>query len=125
MLILNSLSSYMILCSGSVLQTNDIQQQNLKTKIKVYNLHCILILSSWYGKLYSLLSAGVGGFVMALSSSLSVGVFFLQFLDWWYSSDQYAVSLTALPVPDPPKVSYVLCFIYSDLTPDETSTRCK
>ena len=60
---------------------------------------------SFYEKLYSLLSTGVGGLAIALSSGLSVGVFFLQFLEWWYSSDQHSVSLTALPVPDPPQVS--------------------
>lgn len=39
-----------------------------------------------------------------LSTSLSMGVFFLQFLEWWYSSEnQSAVkSLTSLPAPPPP-----------------------
>ncbi|CAH1800372.1 unnamed protein product [Owenia fusiformis] len=45
----------------------------------------------------------LGGFAIGLSSSLSVGVFFIQFLDWWYSSDRNATSLTALPVPNSPK----------------------
>lgn len=41
---------------------------------------------------------------MSLSTSLSLGVFFLQFLEWWYSSDnQGAVkALTSLPAPPPP-----------------------
>lgn len=47
---------------------------------------------------------------LTLSTGLSVGVFFLQFLDWWYASDTNAPSLMALPIPDPPKVNKVsLC----------------
>ncbi|NXR05674.1 PEX12 protein, partial [Semnornis frantzii] len=46
----------------------------------------------------------LGGIALSLSTGLSVSVFFLQFLDWWYSSEnQEAVkSLTALPTPPPP-----------------------
>ena len=62
----------------------------------------------WYGKLYSILSTGFGGLAEVLSSSLSVGVFFLQFVEWWYNSDQHTTSLTALPVPDPPQVNLVI-----------------
>ncbi|XP_041347414.1 peroxisome assembly protein 12-like [Gigantopelta aegis] len=43
---------------------------------------------------------------VTVSTSLSVGVFFLQFLEWWYSSDTNAPSLTALPIPDPPQNDY-------------------
>ncbi|XP_067393892.1 peroxisome assembly protein 12 [Emydura macquarii macquarii] len=45
-----------------------------------------------------------GGVALSLSTSLSVGVFFLQFLDWWYSSENQETikSLTALPTPPPP-----------------------
>lgn len=39
----------------------------------------------------------------SLSTGLSVGVFFLQFLDWWYTSDSNAPALMSLPVPEPPK----------------------
>ncbi|BFZ18408.1 hypothetical protein BsWGS_21447 [Bradybaena similaris] len=52
---------------------------------------------------------------VCLSTSLSVGMFFLQFLDWWYASDSSATSLTALPVPPPPQkqplknVSHTFC----------------
>ncbi|KAH9503947.1 ubiquitin-protein ligase peroxin 12 [Bulinus truncatus] len=42
-----------------------------------------------------------------LSNGLSVGIFFLQFLEWWYSSDSNAPSLTALPVPPPPEPKYL------------------
>ena len=41
---------------------------------------------------------------VTVSTSVSVGVFFLQFLDWWYANDVNATSLTSLPVPDPPEV---------------------
>ncbi|PVD33079.1 hypothetical protein C0Q70_08528 [Pomacea canaliculata] len=44
------------------------------------------------------------GVVSALSTGLSVSIFFLQFLDWWYNSDASAPSLTALPMPSPPQV---------------------
>jgi peroxin-12 len=43
---------------------------------------------------------------ITLSTGLSVGVFFLQFLDWWYVSDTNAPSLLALPIPDPPQVTH-------------------
>ncbi|XP_060081299.1 peroxisome assembly protein 12-like [Ylistrum balloti] len=39
----------------------------------------------------------------SLSTGLSVGVFFLQFLDWWYTSDSNAPMLMSLPVPEAPK----------------------
>ncbi|XP_057673968.1 peroxisome assembly protein 12 [Corythoichthys intestinalis] len=44
------------------------------------------------------------GLAVSLSTSLSLGVFFLQFLEWWYSSDNQAAanSLTSLPAPPPP-----------------------
>ncbi|XP_061567046.1 peroxisome assembly protein 12 [Cololabis saira] len=51
-----------------------------------------------------LLSRAASGAAVSLSTSLSLGVFFLQFLEWWYSSDnQSAVkALTSLPSPPPP-----------------------
>nr|XP_056721287.1 peroxisome assembly protein 12 [Euleptes europaea] len=46
----------------------------------------------------------LGGLAFSLSTGLSVGVFFLQFLEWWYSSEnqENIKSLTALPAPPPP-----------------------
>ena len=41
---------------------------------------------------------------VSVSTGVSVGVFFIQFLDWWYANDVNATSLTSLPVPDPPEV---------------------
>ncbi|ELU04124.1 hypothetical protein CAPTEDRAFT_149232 [Capitella teleta] len=42
---------------------------------------------------------------LALSSTLSMSIFFLQFLEWWYASDHGAKSLTALPAPPPPTMN--------------------
>ncbi|KAM9118042.1 peroxisome assembly protein 12 [Pangshura tecta] len=52
----------------------------------------------------SAVKKALGGVALSLSTSLSVGVFFLQFLDWWYSSENQETikSLTALPTPPPP-----------------------
>ncbi|XP_054022541.1 peroxisome assembly protein 12 [Dryobates pubescens] len=46
----------------------------------------------------------LGGAAFSLSTGLSVSIFFLQFLDWWYSSENQETikSLTALPTPPPP-----------------------
>ncbi|XP_008488935.2 peroxisome assembly protein 12 [Calypte anna] len=46
----------------------------------------------------------LSGFAFSLSTGLSLSVFFLQFLDWWYSSENQETikSLTALPTPPPP-----------------------
>lgn len=55
-------------------------------------------------KIKSTLKKAMGGVAFSLSTGLSVGVFFLQFLDWWYSSENQETikSLTALPTPPPP-----------------------
>jgi len=55
------------------------------------------------GKLLHTLKASLNVGSVALSTGLQVSVFFLQFLDWWYASDASATSLTALPIPEPPK----------------------
>lgn len=51
-----------------------------------------------------LLSQAARGVAVTLSTSLSMGVFFLQFLEWWYSSDNQSSTkdLISLPVPPPP-----------------------
>lgn len=56
------------------------------------------------GRAWWFLSRAARGVALSLSTSLSMGVFFLQFLDWWYSSDNQssAKSLTSLPAPPPP-----------------------
>lgn len=55
-------------------------------------------------KLHRVLSTMVGGVAVSLSTSLSLGVFFLQFLEWWYSSENQSniKSLTSHPTPPPP-----------------------
>ncbi|XP_059156582.1 peroxisome assembly protein 12-like isoform X2 [Physella acuta] len=55
------------------------------------------------GKFYRVMKLGMSTTAVCLSTSLSVGVFFLQFLDWWYATDSSAPSLTALPIPEPPE----------------------
>ncbi|NXB88496.1 PEX12 protein, partial [Vidua chalybeata] len=59
---------------------------------------------SFTSRVQSALRKALGGIAFSLSTGLSVSVFFLQFLDWWYSSEnQEAIkSLTALPTPPPP-----------------------
>uniref|UniRef100_A0A8C5N355 Peroxisome assembly protein 12 n=1 Tax=Leptobrachium leishanense TaxID=445787 RepID=A0A8C5N355_9ANUR len=46
----------------------------------------------------------LGGVAFSVSSGLSLGVFFLQFLEWWYSAENQDTlkSLSTLPVPSPP-----------------------
>ncbi|XP_040280638.1 peroxisome assembly protein 12 [Bufo bufo] len=52
----------------------------------------------------SVLKKVLGGVSMTLSSSLSLGVFFLQFLEWWYSAENQETvkSLSSLPAPTAP-----------------------
>lgn len=52
----------------------------------------------------SAVKRAAGGAAVSISTGLSVGVFFLQFLDWWYSSENQETlkSLTALPTPPAP-----------------------
>ncbi|KAL5006807.1 hypothetical protein ScPMuIL_015613 [Solemya velum] len=59
----------------------------------------------------------------ALSLGLSVGVFFLQFLDWWYANDSEHASLTALPIPEPPGMSKIFTCPRSSLCPVCQRTR--
>uniref|UniRef100_A0A8C1MYR6 Peroxisome assembly protein 12 n=1 Tax=Cyprinus carpio TaxID=7962 RepID=A0A8C1MYR6_CYPCA len=63
-----------------------------------------LCVFSFGEKFQRLVSTAVGGVAVSLSTSLSIGVFFLQFLEWWYSSENQSTvkSLTSLPTPPPP-----------------------
>ncbi|TNM97415.1 hypothetical protein fugu_015571 [Takifugu bimaculatus] len=53
---------------------------------------------------WQLMSQAARGVAVSLSTSLSLGVFFLQFLEWWYSSDNQSTvkALTSMPVPPAP-----------------------
>lgn len=60
---------------------------------------CSLVQRAWW-----LVSQTARGVAVSLSTSLSLGVFFLQFLEWWYSSENQNTvkTLTSLPAPPPP-----------------------
>lgn len=64
----------------------------------------IIFYFSWRENIFQIGSWFMNGLAITLSMGLSVGVFFLQFLEWWYASDQKTRSLTALPNPPPPQV---------------------
>ncbi|KAE8624835.1 hypothetical protein XENTR_v10006061 [Xenopus tropicalis] len=55
-------------------------------------------------RIRDILKKALGAVALSVSSSLSLGVFFLQFLDWWYSAENQETlkSLSNLPVPPPP-----------------------
>ncbi|XP_070779397.1 peroxisome assembly protein 12 [Enoplosus armatus] len=81
------------------LNAQDIRDMERKTSKTGNPAEGSLVQRAW-----GLMSQAAGGVALSLSSSLSMGVFFLQFLEWWYSSDnQSAVkALTSLPAPPPP-----------------------
>ena len=64
-------------------------------------------LGSWRASLYSYFKKVIGVLAVSISQGLSVGIFFLQFLEWWYMSQdtQTRLAVTALPIPKPPRVS--------------------
>ncbi|XP_040919337.1 peroxisome assembly protein 12 [Toxotes jaculatrix] len=55
-------------------------------------------------RVWWLMSQAARAVAVPLSTSLSLGVFFLQFLEWWYSSENQSTvkALTSLPAPPPP-----------------------
>ncbi len=59
-------------------------------------------------RLFSVLRYVLRWLSYGLSSSLSVGIFFLQFVDWWYSRNTYSKPLTALAVPQPPAQVFLI-----------------
>lgn len=44
----------------------------------------------------------------SLMNSLEVGAFFLQFLEWFYTSNSTPRSILVQPIPQPPQVSIVI-----------------
>ncbi|XP_056021124.1 LOW QUALITY PROTEIN: peroxisome assembly protein 12-like [Ostrea edulis] len=79
--------------------------------------------SSVPGKLNLAIRKILGVKAVTLSTGLSVGVFFLQFLEWWYSSKNNAPSLLALPIPDPLKADRDLIKTSHDVCPLCLKTR--
>ncbi|XP_038058661.1 peroxisome assembly protein 12-like [Patiria miniata] len=63
-------------------------------------------ISSWRSSLYHYFKRVLGVLAVSISQGLSVGIFFLQFLEWWYMSQdqQTRLAVTALPIPKPPKI---------------------
>ncbi|XP_017294396.1 peroxisome assembly protein 12 [Kryptolebias marmoratus] len=81
------------------LNAQDLRDMEQKTRTIMNLADRSLLQRGWW-----LLSQATSGVAVSLSTSLSLGVFFLQFLDWWYSSvNQSTVkTLTSLPTPPPP-----------------------
>uniref|UniRef100_A0A3P8W0W1 Peroxisome assembly protein 12 n=1 Tax=Cynoglossus semilaevis TaxID=244447 RepID=A0A3P8W0W1_CYNSE len=81
------------------LSAQDIRDMEMKTSNGGNLVDKSLAQRVWW-----LMSRAARGVAVSLSTSLSLGVFFLQFLDWWYSSDNHSTvkALTSLPVPPPP-----------------------
>lgn len=81
------------------LNAQDIRDMELKTRRTCSPAEGSLVQRAWW-----LMSQAARGVALSLSTSLSVGVFFLQFLEWWYSSDNQSTvkTLTSLPAPPPP-----------------------
>ncbi|XP_047212461.1 peroxisome assembly protein 12-like isoform X2 [Girardinichthys multiradiatus] len=61
-----------------------------------------------------------------LSTSLSLGVFFLQFLEWLYSSENQSIvkTITSLPVPPPPLHLQVDCHEDVQVAADKNCPLC-
>ncbi|XP_074513425.1 peroxisome assembly protein 12 [Sebastes fasciatus] len=81
------------------LNIQDLRDMELKTSPSGNPADGSLVQRAWW-----LMSQAARGVAVSLSTSLSLGVFFLQFLEWWYSSDNQSTvkSLTSLPAPPPP-----------------------
>ena len=69
------------------------------SKYLLCSCRCSLAQRTW-----RLMTQAAKGVAVSLSTSLSLGVFFLQFLEWWYSSENQGTvkALTSLPAPPPP-----------------------
>uniref|UniRef100_A0A8D3B4M6 Peroxisome assembly protein 12 n=1 Tax=Scophthalmus maximus TaxID=52904 RepID=A0A8D3B4M6_SCOMX len=81
------------------LNARDIKDMELKTSNTDNLADKSLVQRAWW-----LMSQAARGVAVSLSTSLSLGVFFLQFLEWWYSSDNQSTlkTLASLPAPPPP-----------------------
>ncbi|KAF3699610.1 Peroxisome assembly protein 12 Peroxin-12 [Channa argus] len=81
------------------LNAQDIREMELKNSIAGGSSAGSPAQKAWW-----LVSQAARGIAISLSTSLSLGVFFLQFLEWWYSSENQSTvkSLASLPAPPPP-----------------------
>lgn len=81
------------------LNARDIRDMELRGKTSSGPAGGSLVHRAWH-----LMSQATKGLAVSLSTSLSLGVFFLQFLEWWYSTDNQDTvkALTSLPTPPPP-----------------------
>lgn len=81
------------------LNARDIRDLELKPNRTVNPSEGGLLQRVWW-----MMSQAARGAALSLSTSLSMGVFFLQFLEWWYSSENQNTvkTLTSLPAPPPP-----------------------
>ncbi|XP_071400284.1 peroxisome assembly protein 12 [Centroberyx affinis] len=81
------------------LTAEDIRDMELKTPRTGNPADSSLARRAW-----RLASGAAGGVAASLSTSLSLGVFFLQFLEFWFSSDNRSAvrTLTSPPAPPPP-----------------------
>lgn len=81
------------------LNAQDIRDTELRSSRRTEAPDGSLVQGAWH-----LMSQAARGVAVSLSASLSLGVFFLQFLDWWYSSDNQSTvkTLTSWPTPPPP-----------------------
>ncbi|XP_023204369.1 peroxisome assembly protein 12 [Xiphophorus maculatus] len=81
------------------LTTHDLRDAQQKTSCRPRPADGRLMQRAWW-----LMSRAAQGVAVSLSTSLSLGVFFLQFLEWWYSSENQSTvkTITSLPAPPPP-----------------------
>ncbi|XP_029364920.1 peroxisome assembly protein 12 [Echeneis naucrates] len=81
------------------LNAQDIRDMELMSSNTGYPADRSLVQKAWW-----LMSQAARGVAVPISTSLSLGVFFLQFLEWWYSSENQGTlkSFTTLPAPPPP-----------------------
>lgn len=68
------------------------------------DLMTVLLTCSWRQRALIVIGRLLSWIMLVLSTSLSTAIFFLQFVQWWYASDQRASAMTSLPNPGPPSV---------------------
>lgn len=87
------------------LTMQDILQQSQSEKARPPNMN-------WRQYCQWLLQLALSSVAAGISTGLTVAVFFLQFLEWWYTSDTKS-TFTAFPTPPPPKNVYKTNFPHS------------